>query len=256
MARQIFTSTDYKKFKLLPFNRDVEKTKDLEATMQKYGSLAEFPIVVKRAKKKNEFIILFGHRRFEMCRKYGLPVHFVITSEPDLNIHELEKATKTWSLGDYLVSYVRKGHPAYVIAKRYHDETGISLGLVISMLMGQTAGTANGRERFKEGKFAVRDTEHLDIVVDVVQRLRISGIDWANRSPMVCALSRIVQVPEFKIKQFCEQIEKHSEIVQKQPNLESYLKMLEDFYNYHRGSRIPLAFLAAESARKRSIANQ
>lgn len=58
-------------------------------------------------------------------------------------------------------------------------------------------------------------------------------------------------VKELDIDKFENKIKKFSEIIKKKPNLEEYLSMFEEVYNYKSGKKIPLKFLAAEACRKK-----
>ena len=137
---KIYETTNYEKFELLSFNRDVNKTKFLEASMKKHGWIDAYPMHVMRGQNGN-LRIKAGHHRFEVAQQLSIPVKYVV-SDDNSTIYELEQATNNWNLNDYLVSFVRSGHPAYDKVKRYRERTGISLIACISMLGGQSAGSA------------------------------------------------------------------------------------------------------------------
>ena len=137
------TTTNYEMFQLLDFNRDVSKTRKLEASMKRHGYINAYPLHV--VKENGKLRIKGGHHRFFVASKLGLPVAYVVC-EDNASIHELEAATTRWSLDDYLTSYVRMGDADYIAIQKYQQRTGIATGLCVSMLGGEMASSGNKRD--------------------------------------------------------------------------------------------------------------
>lgn len=247
---KILETNNYDRFELHEFNRDIGRTKYLEASMKAHGWISAYPMHVVR-NGNGKLKIKAGHHRFFVARSLGIPVKFVECSD-DATIHELEKATTPWSMADYLYSFCRKGKEAYLEVKDYHVKTGISLGSCISMLGGQAAGSNNFADSFKAGTYQIRDTTHAGIVADIILHCKKCGIKWATHDLFVKAVSRIAWADSFDPIILKHKISTFPYLVERQPNLSAYTDMLESVYNRQNKTRVPLAFLADEAARERN----
>jgi hypothetical protein len=252
MEQRIRETSDYNKFELHFLNREVLKVKHLETSMRKYGWIDAFPMLVIRNGNKKLYI-KDGHHRFSVAKSLGIPVKYVVCQE-DIGVHELQKSTNQWSMRDYLGSYVRAGYPAYMTVKEYHERTGIAVNQCVSMLGGESASSSNKDVAFKEGRYSLGDPTHAVMVGDIITHCRKAGIKWANNHLFVQAVSRIAYLPEFDAKVFKNKVSTFPGLMEKRPNLESYLNLIEDVYNRQNRKRIPLRFLSDEAAKKRSAA--
>ncbi len=252
MSHKIQETSDYSMFQLLPFNRNVERTKDLEASMKEHGWISAYPMhVVKNGVGKLR--IKAGHNRFEVAQKLHIPVKYVVCDD-DASIYQLEKATTKWSLKDYLTSHVRCGLHPYIVLKKYHERTGIPLLQCISMLSGQSAGSHNKIEVFKTGLYQIGDVDHAETIADIVSACMNAGIKWVTNSLFINAISRIYWADGFMPNHLKNKIRKFPYLMQKQPSLQGYIEMLEAVYNRQSQDKIPLAFLSDQAAKERSAA--
>lgn len=250
---RIQETTNYDKFELHKVNRNIRSTKGLEESMRRHGWIDAYPAHVV-INGNGKYKIKAGHHRFTVAKKLGLPIKFVICDD-NASIHELEKGTTPWNLADYLESYVRSGEPEYIFIKDYIDKTGLPLNSCLAMLHGQAAGSSgNVVNSFKAGTFAVKTTEHSDTVANIVGALKSEGAKWANTTLVVQTISKIVMADEIDNKRFLKKIKTCGSAanLKKQPNMQAYLEMFEEIYNYrNRDTRVPLAFVVNESARLR-----
>jgi hypothetical protein len=250
MGPKLQVTKNYDMFELCEFNRDVKNTKALRASMLEFGFIPAYPLhVVRNGGVKLK--IKAGHHRLTVAKELGIPV-FYIVCEDTATIHQLETPTGTWSVHDYLESYVRCGLAPYIAVKDFMDRTGICLQHSIAMLGGHTAGSNNFKAAFKSGTYKTGDTTHAEQVGAIV--VALSGVNRAVavNSLFVHALSRIVRVQQFDSLTFVHRCQLNPGMVQKQPNLSAYSNMIELVYNWHSQSKVPLVFLADELARVRS----
>ena len=247
---KIFETKDYKKFELLPFNRDVKGTKYLEQSMREHGWIAAYPMhVVPNGNGKLK--IKSGHHRFEVARKIGIPVKYIVC-EDNASIYELERGKRNWSLEDYAISFSRAGNKNYIKVLDFHKETGISYNQCVSMLGGESAGSGNLAEDFKNGYFTLGNPTHAYTVADIVCFCDSLGIQFAKQRLFVAAISKIIWVYDVSIEELKHKIKTHPFMVTKQPNTEMYIRMLEDVYNRQRSKKVPVFFLCDELAKKRN----
>lgn len=249
MTTTLRATKDYGVFELHEFNRDVEQITRLEESMKLYGWIDAYPMyVVRNGDKKLK--VKDGHHRLEVAKKLGIPAKFVVCQD-SISIHELQKTTRPWSPSDYLTSYVRYGLPEYIAVKEYVDETGIPLGLAISLLAGESAGSANRMLSFKDGKYKLGNQLHADQVKAIVLHMKKCGIDFSTNSFFIQALSKALWVEGFSVSRFKDKISAHSAYFERQPNVQAYLDAIEAIYNRQSKDRMPVAFLAVEKSKER-----
>lgn len=247
---KVMQSKDYGMFRLSSFNRDVRKTKALEDSFRRHGWIDAYPMHVQQNGGR-QYIIKAGHHRFEVARKLGIPVKFIVSNDT-ATIHELERSTTNWNLNDYLVSYCRQGKADYTIIKDYCDETGIALTNAMSMFYGQQASSNNVATRFKDGVFTILNTDHANTVKDIVLYLKKYGVGFAATNYFVQAISKATLVSVFDQTHFKQKIKLFSSFIEKKATVDQYLEMIEDIYNRQSRVKIPLKFLANEEAKKRN----
>ncbi len=254
MNTAVVETSDYSKFELLPFNRDVKRIKNLVDSMKQHGWISAYPMhVVKNGNGKLK--IKAGHNRFEAARSLNIPVKYCLCDDT-ATVHELELSTVRWSIEDYLASYVRQGRAPYITLKQYRDKTGIALSLCISMLAGQSAASNNHLNLFKAGRYELGDPLNASIVSDIVLHIRNKvKSSIGTNSYFVKALSRIVYLDEFDPEVFKHKLNTFPFLLEKKPTLQTYSSLIEDIYNRQSKTRVPLAFLADEAAKRRSATN-
>ena len=252
MSSKLTTTKNYALFELLPFNRDVRRLKPLESSMKKHGFIPAYPLhCVKNGNGKLR--IKAGHHRFEVAKKLGLPVSYVVCSD-DATVHELEHGTTPWALKDFLSSYCRIGSEPHKIIQCYVDTTGMSIGQVSSMLGGECASSNNLVGKVKSDTFQIKSTEHIDAVAHVVLGLKKMGVQFATSRNLVSALSLLVFLPEFDAEIFLHRVAVNTGMMMRQAKVVDYLAMIETIYNRQAKNKVALAFLAKEAARQRAVA--
>lgn len=249
MTAYVRSTPNYDLFELHSFNRDVIKTGPLEKSMRKHGWIDAYPMhVIKNGSGK--FKIIDGHHRFEVAGKLGIRVKYIICND-SVDIIELIPTVNQWTPQDYLMSYVRAEKSDYLAIKEYMEETGIPLSLSISILAGESAGSNNKLLAFKSGKYKLGDQTHAEKIKDVIILMRDLGIEFANKSLFIQALSKMLWVKKFSVSHFKKKLSTHIGIIEKKPSLESYLIAIEQLYNRGCKARLPLAFMATEAAKER-----
>lgn len=255
MKEQMLWTNNYDKFEVLDFNRDVEKIKRLEKSMNAHGYIPAYPIHCYHS-KNGKFKIKAGHHRFYVAKKLRLMIPYVVCAD-QATIFELESATNRWSLMDYLVAHIRQAkNKDYVIVKEYMDETGIGLSNAMSMLVGHSAGSGNYIPEFKNGTYKIKpESKHAETVKDIILHAKKCGVPFYNNTLFVQAVSKSVWVDEFSPSKFKAKVTTYAGIMEKKANLEQHLTQLEDVYNRQSREKIPLAFLATQKAKDRNALN-
>lgn len=100
----VYETTDYSKFIILPGNRKVDKahSRSLQRSMLTYGNrLDDNPIEVNK-----NFEVLDGQHSLDAARELNFPVCYVIRQNANVNDIRIENTNrKNWNWYDYAVSY-------------------------------------------------------------------------------------------------------------------------------------------------------
>jgi hypothetical protein len=247
----ITATKNYSLFELCEFNRDVVKTKNLMALMKEQGWIDAYPMHVIR-NGNGKLRIKAGHHRFEVARILGIAVKYVVC-EDTATIHQLEGATVPWTLKHYFMSFSRQGRPEYLAVKEYMERTGISLGQAVSLLGGESAGSANRNRAFKDGEYRLADDRsHADAVAEIIIACRSCNAPCATARDFVHAVSRVLFVPEFDIQTFICRARTNASLLTKQVGVDAYGDLIEYVYNYRSPHKVALAFPAKQLAKARA----
>jgi len=252
VAAQVFETKNYSIFEINSFNRDVKRVERVEKLFMEYGWINAYPMhVVKSGSGK--LTIISGHHRFKAAMNLGIPVKFVVCKPSEISIHELEWGTNPWDMQDYLRSYIRCGKSEYKEVDEYVQQTGIPLSSSISLLSGESAGSANKVDSFKHGKYKTGDKSIADDVREVVLFMKSIGLDFSKTALFVNALSKCLWVPEFRKEHFISKLKTWGSQFEKQRTVEAYLKEIEKVYNRQVkiNLQIPIQHLATITAIQR-----
>jgi hypothetical protein len=199
--------------------------------MKKHGFIPAYPFHVRKA-RNGKYIIIGGHNRFEAAKSLNIPVKYIVTDDT-ATIHELEKASKSWSLADFLHSYTRQGISEYQYLSNFHRETKIPINECIHLLQdSRNLGCKTKSEVFKNGNLKITDPSFALKVADVV--LYLSGLDFtfARHVNFVRALKTLMSLDEFLPVQFKHKIEVYPQLLKKQASTDAYMENIEKVYNY------------------------
>ena len=254
----IRSTKNYKMFEVHDMNRSVypetESFKNLVASMKKHGFIDAIPLhCVSNGGGKLK--IKGGHHRFLAAQEAGVPVKYVV-SKDTASIYELERSGPgKWKMKGFFDSFCKQGLNDYVAVQDYVEETGIGLNNALSMFYGHSAGSGNFTKdgRFQTGQFTINSYEHPRVVGDIVLFLKSLGVDWADKDPMVKAISRVVWLEEFDVERFTKKADKHTHLFCKQRGVDAYLQLIETVYNHGSPAKkkVNIAFLAKEAAAER-----
>lgn len=245
-------TTNYDLFELHPFNREVSKTKALEASMKKNGWIGAYPMHCI-TNGNGKFKIVGGHHRFTVARKLGIPVKYVVCENKNVTIHELERATRGWSMVDYLTSYCALDKEQYLAVRTYHEQTGINVSQCVSLIAGESANSHNHHEKFKLGTYKTGNISHAMDVARVVLKIKSLGFKLATSMMFVGAISKVLYIEKFNIDAFIKRASANSTMFKRQSSVKDYLAMIETIYNYkNQKAKLPIVFLAQQAADKRN----
>lgn len=241
--KKIIETKNYDMFELHEFNRSIHSIERLKESMKTHGWIDAYPMhVFKNGNGKLK--IKAGHHRFEAARSLEIPVKYVIC-EDDSTIHELERSNVNWSMRDYLESYARIGNSNYLKLNDYFKRFKIPLNVSVTLMGGKSANESGFHSiNFKDGKFKVANPTHAYELGEIVLFLDELGVTFCRNSRFVIALSKVMHVDGISVDELKYKMEHHVYMMTKQPDLVSYVNMLEKVYNRQRGKKLAIAINA------------
>lgn len=124
----IYQTQNYGLFNYIKENREVDElNKDkIRKSIEETGQLC--PVIVGE-----QYQILDGQHRFEVCKELGLPVKFIqISSSGIYDVYTMNNVSKKWTLLDSLGSGVKRVDENYIKVREVFDENDLNLPLIIN----------------------------------------------------------------------------------------------------------------------------
>jgi len=241
---------DYGLFEMYDFNRHLRKDHVLEESMEKHGWMPSSPAQVIR-NSNGKLKIIKGHRRFDISKRKGLNVWYVI-DESNTDMFELEAGQSKWSILDFAQARAEGGDGDCIKLLEFWKKHKLPLGAAASLVGGQSAGSSNKKIEIKTGSFEVGDLKHANQVVRITDRCRELNISFATNSAFVIAVSNSLRIPEFDINLFIHRIDQNGFQMRKRSTVKEYLDEIEAMYNYgaHK-NRLSVAFRARDVGKER-----
>lgn len=253
MKEQVIHSTNnYGLFRISKDNRDIDLnnpySRSLRKSLQKYGWLSSFPMMVKSTDEG--FVIIDGQHRFSIARELNNQVKFVIDNT-DIDVSEINSAQKIWSNEDFLNRWVKHGLKDYFEIKEFSEKHKISVSISASLLAG-TYSFSNVRDKFRNGKYKVKTRQHAEKIISQYNSLLAIRPDIKNVN-LIKAIYACNYVSGFDPDRLIDTALKYPKLLDAYSRIDDYLDMIEEIYNYGKKTkRVPISFFAKEAMKDRN----
>jgi hypothetical protein len=250
--RTIQVTKDYDLFERSEDNRDTTMAgrKKLIASMEKYGFIPSFPVVVRRD-DAGKLVVVDGQHRLLIARHLGLPVYFVEESAEFVTA-EVNETMRTWTVSDYVQTWARNGHKDYVEAQEFARRHGVTVGKACSIL-GGTVSQGNIDHQIRNGTFKIKDREWAEAVAGLYTTVCKLSKD-ISKTRFLEACMAVTRVKGFDLERMTTQAKKCREKLTGYSTRDGNLEMLEEVYNYGRKQMFGLKVAALMALRERSAA--
>jgi hypothetical protein len=227
---------------------DQNHVRRLAQSMAKVGYIPSKPI--QCYKKGENLVKVDGHHRFHAAMSLGIPIYYVIETQESQHMIAAENyLVKKWNGDDYIRVYAKRGLTDYVELLGYAERSGLTLKFASSMLIGNQAASGNAQQALNKGDFKVKDRKQIEAFIALKTKVKAKEIMHPR---FINAWSKCYFVSEFDSSQFAHKCDLNSGFITTCNNEDQALAMIEQIYNHKQSTKIPLAFLAKESAKKRS----
>lgn len=241
-------TTDYEKFNHIKNNRPVNlrrtNVRKLKRSMRKHGWLPSQPMKIRK-NGDGKYYIDDGQHRLAIAEEFGLTVYYVVDNA-NIDLAEFQGTSSTWSLEDYLHKYVSEGIDDYIYLEHFYNRYDIPLSVCVSLLEGVSYFYG---DKFKDGSFEIKDKQTANDIAKAVLKIRELQ-DRARGRRFIESLILCSKVDGFDLSTFVSKCESHTDKLQNCGDVEAYLSVIEETYNFKSRDKIPLKFLAKEVKRK------
>lgn len=226
---RVYVSERYEDFKILDGNREVrqQRVSAIEKSVKNVGWIRN-PILVN---EKME--IIDGQGRFEVLKKLGYPIEFII--DDGIGIEECRSMNikqTNWTSRDFIDSYAELSNTNYMFLKNLIEQfPRISLTVINCSV---NDGAQISQSVVKEGNFKCSEEDYNNAkkVLSFIDRLlpyilKIEG----NISYLQCAIIFIYKYTEAEMDRIEMVLQKYSHEFTPVATVESALRDFERFYN-------------------------
>jgi hypothetical protein len=227
---------------------DQNHAKRIAQSMAKVGYIPSKP--VQCYKSGDKLVIVDGHHRYEAAKAIGQAIYYVVESQESQHMIAAENyLVKKWNGNDYIRVYAKRGLSDYVELLGYAEQSGLTLKFASSMLIGNQAASGNAGQALNKGEFKIKDRKQIESFIVLRSKVKAKEIMHPR---FINAWSKCYFVSEFDSAQFAHKCAINAGFLTTCNNEDQALSMIEQIYNHKQSTKIPLAFLAKESAKKRS----
>lgn len=236
-------TTDYTKFKHMVGNRELGiRPAKIKQSIEEIGYILN-PILVNENKEIGD-----GQGRFEALKELGLPVHYI--EEPGLGLREciaLNAKNTTWSLEDYVNSYIVQGNENYIRLKELFERHKLPVQPTLSIAKGYYGGFSSkngvGNDAIKRGIIELSEEEvsradeilsFTDSFYFLAKKIGGSYNNW-RYALTFCYLHKKVDNERLKKQIFVKQAE-----IQPCATVVSFLRNIEKVYNFKCRNKVHL----------------
>lgn len=250
LVSEVYSTTDYGWFKFAHGNRATDHVQALVSSMREKN----VPNAIL-CNKDGE--IIDGQNRFLALKQLGLPILFYIID--DLNIYDvaaLNSYGKNWRQIDYIKMWASLGLEEYIKALQFFEMFPLFTISSALIILGDSMATGKGylfndesAERHKtqrkidplrKGEFAIKDWNRAVSMAKAIMEYEPFGRPGENvyrHAVFISAMMKLLRSPGFDNKEMVACVRKHPDMFHKCINIDNYLRMLSDIYNYQRKSR-------------------
>lgn len=237
---QIHKTTNYGLFKVVKGNRQLNKghLNNLSVSIMRNNLLEFNPIMVN---KKME--VVDGQHRLEVAKRNGLPIYYIIAEKSNLNdVQALNSAQKSWSMQDYIDSFIAKGNENYEILDLFVKTYDLPISTGVSLLSGHNGGREHAvMQHFKLGEFVVTSVKTAEDYAHKLNDLRVFCEPGIGKTAYfiraaINVYKKNVNNPLFSHDQLIKKLSVWTNISNKKiiryGAEKDYLRLFEEVYNF------------------------
>lgn len=243
----VFCTGDYKRFRFRKGNRNTNEKKQ-EKIMAEINDgndiLDQSPILV--SENGNHLDIDDGQNRFEICKKLGRPVHYIIRKE-QMSLYNLAKNNSNvekWQPADYIRCHSEDGKEDYVQLDKFQKKYKLAIGLCLMLLSNGDILKASGykqpklKDDFERGHFKIEKMKEARLFMETCKSFeQFPG--W-NTRPFLIAMARILAADLADMDVLVKKFNRDPSKLSIQPTWKDYCFNLQRIYNIDNSKQKPI----------------
>jgi hypothetical protein len=226
-------TTEYGKFKAVKGNREVKRghVLKLKLSVKEKNLLKYSPILVNE-----NFEVIDGQHRLEVCREYKLPVYYVVVKNSDIyDVQMLNSSSKSWALNDYMTCYCELGKDDYCIYMKFKKENKLSHGITQLLLSGNRGEGGGIHKDFKAGNFKIvnlmKANKQVKMLKDIEAILKTSRKKFYMKRSFATALLMLFDEQDYNHERMLRKVAYLGDNIGDYENYKSYLRIFQEIYN-------------------------
>lgn len=236
MSIEIKCSKDYGLFHSYGPQRELipNLVAKITRSMKKRGFSPTKPITV------NKFMeIVDGQHRFQAAKNLGLPIYYMQDNDVTVDdVREMALAQAPWNIADYVSSQIRQGNECFARLAVLRDRSRCSWNTFLAGVFSDNNKAVI--EDIKAGRFVLTETRTA-MIEEFLAKFALFQDAFPqgfNHRQFVIACARMFGHPQYNHAQMTARMEYQSTKMVKCANVEQYIILLSDIYNYrsHAGN--------------------
>lgn len=237
----VYTTKEYGNLKLIKGNRPIvqKHVNELVNSMQEEDLHHLDPITVN-----NKMEIIDGQHRFMARTILERPV-FYMKVEADVGLPEIQRlntGTRNWNFYDILHSQCALANKDYILLKQVMETYKLPLSVTMIMLDPSNNRGKGSHRDFKAGLYKVKELNQGTARIKMLKEIGQYYAAWKRRY-FALAMRTIFSNEQYDHKRMMEKLEYLSRKVVHCPDTVTYIKMMEDIYNYKQSPATKVRFI-------------
>lgn len=231
---QVKETKNYEMFSTIGGNRPKNQLHLSRLKKSMEEQLLMSPIIVNE-----KYQVIDGQHRLQVSSELNLPVRYIVCDGYGLSeVHRLNENSKNWQMRDFIDGYAELGNKEYIYLLDFMERNDIGLSASLALLSNDSG---HKTKSVKDGTFKVEYKKRGDIVADWVNIIKNYN-DRATTQIFVRALVKLYNNNEFEFSQLISKIAQQPTALVPCVNVEQYLTLLEDIYNYRSRNKVSLRY--------------
>jgi hypothetical protein len=231
---QVKETKNYEMFSTIGGNRPKNQLHLSRLKKSMEEQLLISPIIVNE-----KYQVIDGQHRLQVSSELNLPVRYIVCDGYGLSeVHRLNENSKNWAMRDFIDGYAELGNKEYIYLLDFMERNDIGLSASLALLSNDNG---HKTKSVKDGTFKVEYKKRGDIVADWVNIIKNYN-DRATTQIFVRALVKLYNNSEFEFSQLISKIAQQPTALVPCVNVEQYLTLLEDIYNYRSRKKVSLRY--------------
>lgn len=228
---------NYSMFKSIKGNRSKNTLhlSRLKKSMEEHQLIS--PIIVNE-----KYEVIDGQHRLAVCTELSLPVYYIVVSGYGLEeVHRLNQNTSNWSLKAFIDGYASMGLLPYIQIQEFMNETGLTIGASLHLLLGHT--DSGQSQVLKRGEVTSVKLDRGNTIYEWIKKLEsvVPHISIRRRG-VISMFIHLYSKEEFDIDHFAKKLVLRQAYWYDCSTAKQYLDLVEEIYNFSSRNKISLKY--------------